>query len=148
MKQFITLILMLSSLISFSQTEKQEDILNENNEAPFAKIEEVPIYPGCENASSNKEKKACMVEMIKLFVLKKFDSRLFKKYGVKRINRLYTRFKIDEDGNVVDIAARGDHPRLEKEALRVLEKLPKMKPGKVNGQPVGVLYALPIMFKN
>ena len=147
MKNIITFFLVLCSLLCYSQTENQEDILNENNEAPFAKIEEVPIYPGCENASSNKEKKACMSEMIKLFVSEKFNLKTAKKYGKKGINRLYTRFKIDEDGKVVDIEARGDHPRLEKEALRTLKKLPKMKPGKVDGKPVGVLYALPIVFK-
>ena len=147
MKNIITFFLVLCSLLCYSQTENQEDILNENNEAPFAKIEEVPIYPGCENASSNKEKKACMSEMIKLFVSEKFNLKISKKYGKKGINRLYTRFKIYEDGKVVDIEARGDHPRLEKEALRILKKLPKMKPGKVDGKPVGVLYALPIVFK-
>jgi len=40
--------------------------------------------------------------------------------------------------------ARGPHARLEKEAIRVVELLPDMTPGKQRGRPVGVKYTLPI----
>jgi protein TonB len=48
---------------------------------------------------------------------------------------------------VVDVRARAPHPRLEQEAIDVVKALPKMTPGMQRGQPVGVLYALPILFQ-
>ena len=54
---------------------------------------------------------------------------------------------IDEKGNIGQVRARAPHPRLEKEAARVINSLPKMKPGKQRGKPVGVMYSLPIAFK-
>ena len=42
---------------------------------------------------------------------------------------------------------RSVHPLLDAEALRVIKRMPKWKPGKVNGEPVNVKYRLPITFK-
>jgi len=39
------------------------------------------------------------------------------------------------------------HPLLDAEALRVIKRMPKWKPGKANGEPVNVKYRLPITFK-
>jgi protein TonB len=44
------------------------------------------------------------------------------------------------------VRARAPHPRLEKEAVEVVQSLPNMTPGKQRGKPVGVLYSLPIVF--
>jgi protein TonB len=55
-------------------------------------------------------------------------------------------FKIDKKGEIVDIRARAPHKRLEKEAIRVVSILPKMKPGRQRGKAVGVKYSLPIVF--
>ena len=48
---------------------------------------------------------------------------------------------------MVDVRARAPHPVLEKEAVKLIQKLPRMTPGKQRGKPVGVLYALPILFE-
>ena len=55
-------------------------------------------------------------------------------------------FTIDENGVVTDIQSRGPHPKLEKEAERVVKLLPKMEPGKQRKQNVKVKYTLPIVF--
>ena len=56
-------------------------------------------------------------------------------------------FKIDKRGNVVGVRSRAPHPRLEKEAARVINMLPKMKPGLHKGRAVVVPYSLPITFQ-
>lgn len=61
--------------------------------------------------------------------------------GKKRIIML---FKIDKNGEIVDIQARAPHPKLQKEAIRIVKLLPKMIPGKQRGNPVGVKYTLPM----
>jgi len=63
------------------------------------------------------------------------------------MQRISVIFKIDKNGNVIDIRARAPHPRLVKEAIRVLNMLPKMKPGIQRGKPVVVPYSLPINFQ-
>ena len=56
-------------------------------------------------------------------------------------------FEIDKSGNVVGVRSRAPHPRLEKEAARVINMLPKMKPGRQRGKAVIVPYSLPITFQ-
>ena len=54
---------------------------------------------------------------------------------------------LDKDGGVSDARiARGVDPSLDKEALRVVNALPKWKPGKQRGKPVRVSYTVPINF--
>ena len=47
----------------------------------------------------------------------------------------------------MDAKARAPHPRLVKEAIRVVNMLPKMKPGIHNGEAVVVPYSIPIIFQ-
>jgi len=114
---------------------------------PFILIEEVPLFPGCENLSNNTERKDCMSEKITKFINKEFNAELGSQLGLKGINKINVMFKIDTNGDIIDVFSRAPHPKLEKEAQRVIQSLPKMKPGKQRGNPVIVQYAIPIIFK-
>ncbi|WP_026450810.1 energy transducer TonB [Aequorivita capsosiphonis] len=125
---------------------KEEVVEEEIADVPFAVIENVPVYPGCESEKSNDAKKKCMSTKISEFINKKFDTNLASDLGLEGRQRISVQFKIDKNGKVVDVRARAPHPRLEKEALNVVSSLPNMTPGKQRGKPVGVLYSLPIIF--
>ena len=125
---------------------REEVVEEEIADVPFAVIENVPIYPGCEKEKSNEAKKKCMSTKISEFINKKFDTNLASDLGLEGRQRIAVQFKIDKNGKVVDVRARAPHPRLEKEALNVVSSLPDMTPGKQRGKPVGVLYSLPIVF--
>lgn len=57
-------------------------------------------------------------------------------------------FVINEKGEVTDVKAiRGNDPNLEREAVRVVQSLPKWKPGKQRGRAVKVSYSVPVRFK-
>ncbi|WP_034888524.1 energy transducer TonB [Gillisia sp. Hel_I_29] len=116
-------------------------------DVPFAVIEDVPIFPGCENLSNNDQRKKCMSEKVQDFVNKKFNTDLGSQLGLSGVNRIIVQFKIDKNGNITEVRSRAPHPRLEQEAARVINALPKMKPGKQRGKPVGVMYSLPIVFQ-
>lgn len=145
------------TIIESTETNQNEDIVEideieeveeeEIADVPFAVIENVPIYPGCENVGNNEAKKNCMSEKVQQFVQKKFDTDLANDLGLEGRQRISVQFKIDKNGNVTDVRARAPHPRLEQEAIEVVKSLPKMTPGKQRGKPVGVLYALPILFQ-
>jgi protein TonB len=132
-------------LLDFDDFEPVED--EPIKEIGFEFIEDVPIFPGCEQYTDNTERKACMSEQLKAFINKEFDTGLATDLGLTGINRIYTSFKIKANGEAEFINARASHPKLKEESRRVIEKLPIMQPGKQRGKPVDVIFALPITFK-
>ena len=144
------------TVIESTETTQEEEIadvediqveeVEEDVEVPFAVIENVPVFPGCENEKGNNAKKQCMSDKIAQFVNKKFNTELASDLGLTGRQRINVIFKIDKNGNVTGIRARAPHPALEKEAERVVGLLPKMKPGKQRGKAVIVPYSLPIIF--
>ena len=107
----------------------------------FVSVEQAPRYPGCKEKSEEAYKK-CFSEKLRKFVAKKFNSNLNTNLSGKQ--KIHVFFKIDKNGNIVDIEARAPHKRLEIEAVKVVKKLPKMEPGKQRTRTVGVKYVLPI----
>mgnify|MGYP003109634344 CR=1 FL=1 len=79
----------------------------------FILIEDVPIFPGCENLSNNIDRKDCMSEKITKFINKEFNSALGSQLGLTGFNRINVMFKIDTKGDIVDIKTRAPHPKLE-----------------------------------
>jgi protein TonB len=143
------------TVIESTETDQDEEIeieeieieeVAEDVEVPFAVIENVPEYPGCERGS-NAEKRKCMSDKIAKFVQRKFNTDLAGDLGLSGRQRISVFFKIDKNGNVTGVRSRAPHPRLEKEAARVINMLPKMKPGKQRGKAVIVPYSLPIVFQ-
>jgi len=123
------------------------DIPDPIEDVPFILIEEVPLFPGCEDLDSNEERKACMSSKISKFVNKKFDTDLGADLGLKGLNRIFVQFKVDKTGEITNIKSRATHNKLEEEAERVIKLLPEMQPGKQRSVPVGVIYNLPIIFQ-
>jgi protein TonB len=144
------------TIIESAEVNQEEEIVEiddieeaeeEIDDVPFSVIENVPIYPGCENKKNNAEKKKCMSDKVQKFVQKKFNTDLAGDLGLEGRQRISVQFKIDKYGNVVNVRARAPHPKLEQEAVKVVKALPKMIPGKQRGKAVGVLYSLPILFQ-
>ena len=123
--------------------EEEEEVIIED--VPFLIIENAPVYPGC---SGNKQQlKACFTEKIRAFFVKRFDGDLAEELGLsKGKKRIIVVFRVDKNGYVTDIAARAPHPKIQKEVIDIIKKLPKMIPGHQRGTPVGVRYSLPIAF--
>jgi len=122
------------------EVEEAEEVIED---VPFTIIEDVPVFPGC--TGSKVELKSCFNKQMQRHFGKKFDTDLPNELGLspgrKRIIML---FKIDRTGNIVDIRAKAPHPRLTAEAIRIIKLLPRMKPGRQRGKPVGVKYTLPM----
>lgn len=128
------------------EVEEIEEVVEEEEvvaDVPFAIIEDAPVYPGCKGTKA--EKKKCLQESIQKHVSRKFDTGLASELGLDPgRKRVIVVFKIDKNGEITDVRARGPHARLEKEGIEVVKSLPKMIPGKQRGRPVGVKYTLPI----
>lgn len=151
--KLVTLIFLITFFnFSFSQEEvieiQEVDTTEDEDyeDVPFAIIEEVPIYPGCEG--NNQQKKSCMNLQIKKHVAENFNSSLIDSLGLSPgKKRIYAMFKISKTGNVIGVKIRAPHETLKKEVHRVVKLLPKMIPGKQRGKPINVKYMLPIIFK-
>ena len=123
-------------------------------------IDKTPVYPGCEKLNSEEQQK-CLQKSISKHVGEHFNMKLIRGLGLKPGKRkIHVQFKINKDGNVEDIMAaeithnkktnkvtRKDlHPKVEKEAIRIIELLPKMEPAEKDGKKVTIRYNLPIAF--
>ncbi|WP_162880053.1 energy transducer TonB [Lutibacter oceani] len=125
---------------------KPTEVFNPEDEVDYVFLEEAPLFPGCKG--TNEERKACFSKQISKYINKKFNARLAEKMGLAPgIQRIFTLFKIDKEGNVIDIQARSPYKELQNEAERVINLLPKMEAGKQQGKPVIVKYSMPIIFK-
>lgn len=119
------------------EIEEAEEVIED---VPFTIIEEVPVFPGCKG--TNEELKKCFSKKVQRHYSKKFDADLSNELGLPPgKKRMYIQFRIDEQGNITEVRAKAPHPKLQKEVARVLKLLPKMKPGKQRGTPVGVRYS-------
>ncbi|RIH65549.1 energy transducer TonB [Mariniphaga sediminis] len=121
------MIIDVAPVISTQEEEEEEDT------QVFFIVEDMPEFPGGEMA------------------LRQFIANAIKYPVIAQENgiqgRVYVTFVVDKDGSISDARiARGVDPSLDKEALRVVNTLPKWKPGKQRGKPVRVSYTVPINF--
>ena len=140
------------TIIESTETDQEEivEIVEveeefEDVDVPFAVIEDVPIYPGCERVAKSK-RRDCFQEQINKHIRKNFRyPEIAQEMGIQ--GRVYVNFVIDKDGSITSIRMRGPDKNLEKEAQRIIAKLPRMTPGKQRGRAVRVPFSIPITFR-
>lgn len=120
--------------------------VEEEIEVPFAVVEQVPIFPGCEGIKDNNELKKCFETKIINHVKEHFKyPETASDLGVS--GKVYVFFQVDSKGKIAGVKSRGPDDSLINEAERIVKLLPKMTPAMQRGTPVKVPYSLPIMFK-
>lgn len=122
---------------------KNDRISEAAKKVPFSVIDNVPVFPGCEDAT---DKRTCFKEKIQAHIRKNFRyPEIAQEKGIQ--GRVSVLFTIDEKGEIKNIKMRGPDELLENEVLRIIKKLPKMTPGTQKGKPVEVPYSIPVTFK-
>ena len=100
----------------------------------FQVVEEMPEFPGG------------MAECLKFLAKNIKYPTIAQENGVQ--GRVIVQFVVNQDGSIVDpVVVRSVDPYLDKEALRVIQMMPKWKPGKQRGKAVRVKYTVPVTFK-
>lgn len=123
-----TMVDVAPSTITSTKVEEEEE-----EAQVFFIVEDMPEFPGGELALRKH-----IAESIKYPVIAQEN-------GIQ--GKVYVTFVVDKDGSINNATiARGVDPSLDKEALRVVNALPKWKPGKQRGKPVRVSYTVPINF--
>ncbi len=104
------------------------------DEQVFFVVEDMPEFPGGEMALRKHIANAVKYPEIA------------QEKGIQ--GKVYVTFVVSKDGTIADCKiARGVDPSLDKEALRVVNELPKWQPGKQKGEFVNVSYTIPINFQ-
>ena len=112
------------------ETSREEEI---EEDKVFIIVEEQPEFPGGERALLRFINNSIRYPVIA------------QENGVQ--GRVFYKFVVDTDGSVTNVEIiRGPDASLNKEAKRVLESLPKFKPGKQRGRPVRVYFSSAINF--
>lgn len=111
----------------------KEDI-EENSDEIFQVVEENPVFPGGEKALIS-------------WITKNINYPVIAaENGIQ--GKVYVNFVVNKDGGISNATiARGVDSSIDKEALRVVNKLPKWKPGKQRGKAVRVSFTVPINFQ-
>ena len=100
---------------------------------PFTVVEVMPVFPGGQTA---------LVQYIASHL--KYPT-VAQENGIQ--GRVLVSFVVGEDGYVEDVQViKGVEPMLDKEALRVIQSLPRWTPGNQQGKPVRVKYTVPVTF--
>lgn len=104
------------------------------NDTIYKVVEQMPEYPGGT---------AKMLTFISENI--KYPQSAMEK-GIE--GKCFIQFVIDVDGSITNVELmRGFDEECDAEALRVVNLMPKWKPGKNEGKPVRVHYVIPIAFK-
>lgn len=112
----------------------------------FRRVEEMPMFPGCENKPKD-DRKQCAEEKLLKFIYKNI-----KYPAIARENNIQgtvvASFVIEKDGSITDAKILRDiGGQCGDEALRVVNMMPKWTPGKQRGRAVRVQFNLPVRFK-
>ncbi|WP_291116128.1 energy transducer TonB [Flavobacterium sp. UBA6135] len=143
------------TIIESTETNQREEVVKVETvkvieeepevDVPFAIIEDVPIFPGCENVPKDK-RRDCFNEKINQHIKKNFQYPEAAMDAGQQ-GRVFVNFVIEKDGSITIANLRGPYPVLEKEAARIINKIPKLTPGKQRGKAVRVPFSIPITFK-
>jgi len=131
---------------TFNEADEDEEIDKNDDPVGINFVKKIPVFKGCENLSDEKARKCLDKKMSKL-VRRHFNTNLASDLGLKSgRHTIRTQFVINKEGKVTEIKVGRVHEKLQKEAKRVIDKIPEFTPGENNGKKVKVRYTLPINF--
>ena len=108
--------------------------VEEVTEEIFVVVEEQPEFPGGNTAMMK-----FLSDNIKYPVIAQEN-------GIQ--GRVITNFVVERDGSITDVqVVRGVDPSLDREAIRVIQSMPKWKAGRQRGSAVRVRFTLPVVFR-
>ena len=120
---------------------------NPDNRMILKDVEIAPVYNGCEELSEE-EIKECFNNKVSTFIKREFNLSLSKDLNLSEPNQVEAFFIINENGNLTGMKVRNSELTIQAEILRVLRKMPVMKPAIHNGKSVAVLCSIIVKYGN
>ena len=120
--------------VEIKQVVIEEEEEEEEIEEVFLVVEEQPEFPGG------------MAKLMKYFSDNVRYPVVAAENGIQ--GRVICQFTVWRDGSIRDIVVvRGVDKSLDKEAVRLIENMPKWKPGKQRGKEVSCKFTVPVSFR-
>ena len=110
-------------------------------------VEIAPVYHGCEELS-RAETRECFNNKISTFIKLEFNLNVSNDLNLSELKLVEAFFIINENGNLTGMKVRDSEVTVQAEILRVLRKMPVMKPATHNGESVSVLCSIIVKYGN
>ena len=120
---------------------------NPDNRMILKDVEIAPVYYGCEELSE-KETNKCFNNKVSKFIKREFNLNIYKDLNLSEPKLVEAFFIINENGNLTGMKVRNSEVTIQAEILRVLRKMPVMKPAIHNGKSVSVLCSIIVKYGN
>ncbi|PKV49560.1 protein TonB [Aquimarina sp. MAR_2010_214] len=138
MKKTLLILTLLLSGISFSQ----DAIILSKENANEKGI--TPLWPKCDKSRQGPVE--CFDSKLRRHILQNFEyPDAAMEDGLS--GTVTVEFIINKKGKVEVLEVTGAHRYLQREAIRIIRAIPKMKPGKWGEKPIAVAYSVPITFR-
>ena len=129
-----TLFLIIFTLFSLGNIQALHAVYEDIPDDPNV-VEYMPEFPGG-------------MEKLMTFIQ---ENMRYPKIAIKKgiEGRVICQFTVTKDGSIENVfVVRGLYKSLDKEAVRIIKKMPKWKPGEdFNGQAIDCKYTIPVYFK-
>jgi len=110
-------------------------------------VEIVPVYNGCEDLTIE-ETRECFNDKVSAFIKREFNLNVSKDLNLSEPKQVEAFFIINENGNLTGMKVRDSEVTVQAEILRVLRKIPVMKPATHDGENVSVLCSIIVTYGN
>jgi protein TonB len=122
--------------------EEDDDV---DDDTPFMIVENMPALAQCKTMRGDERHQCTQMEIIKYVSKNTKYPPIAKDAGIQ--GTVFVYFVVGKDGKVKDVKVlREVDSRLDKEAKRVVESLPRFDPGSQRGKNVSVQYTIPVKF--
>ncbi len=122
--------------------EEDDDV---DDDTPFMIVENMPALAQCKTMRGDERHQCTQMEIIKYVSKNTKSPPIAKDAGIQ--GTVFVYFVVGKDGKVKDVKVlREVDSRLDKEAKRVVESLPRFDPGSQRGKNVSVQYTIPVKF--
>ena len=122
--------------------EEDDDV---DDDTPFMIVENMPALAQCKTMRGEERHQCTQMEIIKYVSKNTKYPPIAKDAGIQ--GTVFVYFVVGKDGKVKDVKVlREVDSRLDKEAKRVVESLPRFDPGSQRGKNVSVQYTIPVKF--
>ena len=122
--------------------EEDDDV---DDDTPFMIVENMPALAQCKTMRGDERDQCTHMEIIKYVSKNTKYPPIAKDAGIQ--GTVFVYFVVGKDGKVKDVKVlREVDSRLDKEAKRVVESLPRFDPGSQRGKNVSVQYTIPVKF--
>ena len=118
-----------------------------DNSMILKEVEIAPVYNGCEELSIE-ETRECFNNKVSAFFKREFNLSVSKELNLSEPKQVDVFFIINESGNLTGMKVRNSEVTVQAEILRVLRKMPALKPAVHNGKSVSVLCSIIMKYGN